>query len=765
MTNPLIPQDHGVIADTRKSGVLWVWIFPIIAAVATGWFFWTDYKSMGPEISITFDEVPGIQAGKTPLVYRGIDAGIVSAVELDKDLKKVLVKVRLKEFAAGLASKQTDFWVEKPVITLAELTGLESIIQGNSIRACSPGGNFETQFIGLAEPPLMPLLPGDFTIRLTGSHVPFLNRGTPVYHRGVRVGLVREKFINEKGMPELCLMIEQAYTSTLRTTSRFWRLPATSVQLGEHGLKLDVEGVDALVQGALAFDHFDRSGMELSDGALMELSANEFAARAAGRLLTVSFDNARGLTPGETRVCYLGQPIGLVESIRPSPSSSLISVSLRLMPEFDQLADSAASFTLVRPHISLDGVSGLDTLITGVYLEFLPGSGGTHTDLFAGRSVTKEEWERQQADRQGLPFTLSAENLASLGKGTPVLYRGVVVGSILEKKLDKQEKPVLYGVIRPEFRNALDADARFWRVPATSIKAGPGFLKFDVNGLESLLKGGVAFDVFTSRSQTAAPESQFVLYDDEPNARALSAPINIRFINGRGLAAGQTELRYLGVPVGVVQKVETAEGRVVVSARLNQGYEFLRREDSFFSIVRPNISLQGISGLETLISGVYIECTPGSSKRLAETFTGRSTIDAEEILQSGLTLTLLSDSTPINAGASVFYRGISVGRVTAKSLSPDGRHISLTIVVEKKYRHLVRVNSKFWNASGLKASLGFLQFRIQTESIMAPDGRIAFATPDNAAMGAAAADGASFDMSQSPRPEWLKWNPSIPIGD
>jgi paraquat-inducible protein B len=435
------------------------------------------------------------------------------------------------------------------------------------------------------------------------------------------------------------------------------------------------------------------------------------------------------------------------------------------MPEFDQLADSAASFTLVRPHISLDGVSGLDTLITGVYLEFLPGSGGTHTDLFAGRSVTKEEWERQQADRQGLPFTLSAENLASLGKGTPVLYRGVVVGSILEKKLDKQEKPVLYGVIRPEFRNALDADARFWRVPATSIKAGPGFLKFDVNGLESLLKGGVAFDVFTSRSQTAAPESQFALYDDEPNARALSAPINIRFINGRGLAAGQTELRYLGVPVGVVQKVETAEGRVVVSARLNQGYEFLRREDSFFSIVRPNISLQGISGLETLISGVYIECTPGSSKRLAETFTGRSTIDAEEILQSGLTLTLLSDSTPINAGASVFYRGISVGRVTAKSLSPDGRHISLTIVVEKKYRHLVRVNSKFWNASGLKASLGFLQFRIQTESIMAPDGRIAFATPDNAAMGAAAADGASFDMSQSPRPEWLKWNPSIPIGD
>jgi paraquat-inducible protein B len=275
----------------------------------------------------------------------------------------------------------------------------------------------------------------------------------------------------------------------------------------------------------------------------------------------------------------------------------------------------------------------------------------------------------------------------------------------------------------------------------------------------------VAFDTFTPRTKTASQNANFALYEDEANARALSAPIKIRFINGRGLAPGRTELRYLGVPVGLVEGVETAEGRVVVTARLNQGYEFLRREDSFFSIVRPNISLQGITGLETLISGVYIECTPGSSRRLAESFTGRSTIDAEEILQNGLTLTLLSDSTAINAGASVFYRGISVGRVTGKSLSPDGRDISLTIVVEKKYRHLVRENSKFWNASGLKASLGFLQFRIQTDSMLAPDGRIAFATPDNAVMGAAAADGASFDMSPNPRPEWLKWNPSIPIGD
>lgn len=765
MSTPQHPYDHGVISASRKSSFAWVLIFPLIAAVATGWFLWTDYKSMGPEIQISFDEVPGIQAGKTPLVYRGVDSGVVTGVELDTNLNKVLVTVRLRQFAAGLASEETDFWVEKPVITLAELTGLESIIQGNSIRARNPGGAPATRFVGLAEAPLMPLLPGSFSLRLKGAQIPFLNRGTPVYHRGVKVGLVREKLIDQNGMPELRVMIEQEYRNTLRTTTRFWRLPATSMKLGQHGFRLDVEGVDALVQGALAFDHFDRSGMEISNDALLELSATEFAARSAGRLLTVSFDNARGIIPGETKVCYLGQPIGLVESIQPSPPNGLILAAVRLLPEFENLADTAATFTLVRPHVSLQGVSGLDTLLTGIYIELTPGSAGTPTDIFAGRSVTNEEWERQQAERKGLAFTLTAENLPPMGKGTPVLYKGIVVGSILEKRLDEHEKPVLHGVIRPEFRNTLDADARFWRVPATSIKAGPGVLQFDVNGLQGLMQGSVAFDIFTPRTKTAPDNAKFTLYEDETNARALSSPIKISFINGRGVAPGRTELRYLGVPVGVVDSVATAEGRVDVTARLNQGYEFLRREDSFFSIVRPNISLQGITGLETLVSGVYIECTPGSSKKLADSFTGRSTIDAEEILQSGLTLKLLSDSTPINAGSSVYYRGINVGRVTAKTLSSDGRQIMLTVVVERKYRHLVRANSKFWDSSGLKASMGFLQFRIQTESIMAPDGRIAFATPDNATMGSAAKSGDSFDLNHEPRPEWLKWNPSIPIGD
>jgi paraquat-inducible protein B len=112
------------------------------------------------------------------------------------------------------------------------------------------------------------------------------------------VGLIRHKLIDKDGMPELRIMIEQDYRSTLRTTSRFWSLPATSMNLGQHGFKLDVQGVDALVQGALAFDHFDRGGMEVSNDALLELSATEFAARSAGRRTHHRGRHGRSQQPG-----------------------------------------------------------------------------------------------------------------------------------------------------------------------------------------------------------------------------------------------------------------------------------------------------------------------------------------------------------------------------------------------------------------------------------------------------------------------------------
>ena len=210
------------------------------------------------------------------------------------------------------------------------------------------------------------------------------------------------------------------------------------------------------------------------------------------------------------------------------------------------------------------------------------------------------------------------------------------------------------------------------------------------------------------------------------------------------------------------EKVEPKDGYIFVNARLDEGYEFLRREGSLFSVVRPNISLQGITGLETLVSGVYIEVVPGSAKKLADSFIGVSTINSENLLPSGLVLKLTAAFSPLNVGAVVLYKGIPVGQVTEKNLSSDGREVVFRVVIDRKYDQLVRVNSRFWDSSGLKASVGIFKFRIQTESNLAPVGQISFATPDGPALAPKAKDGESFSLYPAPKPEWQNWNPSIP---
>ena len=108
----------------------------------------------------------------------------------------------------------------------------------------------------------------------------------------------------------------------------------------------------------------------------------------------ISFDDGRGYSQANT-VCYRGLPVGLVEKVWPDPSNGKIEAVVRLEPGYEILRNTNTVFTLVRPRISLEGVSGLDTLVSGVYM-MVPGLTGSLRKI-VGRTVTDEEWNRAQA--------------------------------------------------------------------------------------------------------------------------------------------------------------------------------------------------------------------------------------------------------------------------------------------------------------------------------------------------------------------------------
>ena len=94
-----------------------------------------------------------------------------------------------------------------------------------------------------------------------------------------------------------------------------------------------------------------------------------------------------------------------------------------------------------------------------------------------------------------------------------------------------------------------------------------------------------------------------------------SSPLHLSFENGQGLAAGRTQLRYRGLPVGIVEEVKIFPKNVEVTACLKPEYDFLREPGINYKIVHSKLSLDGATSLETLLSGVYIECVPTKKQR------------------------------------------------------------------------------------------------------------------------------------------------------
>jgi len=200
-------------------------------------------------------------------------------------------------------------------------------------------------------------------------------------------------------------------------------------------------------------------------------------------------------------------------------------------------------------------------------------------------------------------------------------------------------------------------------------------------------------------------------------------------------------------------------------ARLEPGYDFLRRESTTFSLVRPQISIDGVSGLEALVSGVFIECVAGPKGRLVQNFVGHSSGEpAWQEGQSGLEIVIIASATSVGLDAPVYYRGMRVGKVERKALSSDGRSVRLLVSINQPYARLIRENTKFWDASGLKASLGFLFIKVPTETLESlVRGGLAFATPDNRDMGAPVKPGHEFKLNKVSRREWLRWTPSLSL--
>ncbi|MBX9576935.1 MAG: hypothetical protein K2W97_00485 [Chthoniobacterales bacterium] len=498
MNNETISTDNAKVVTHANLRLSWVWLFPVLALLAVGWFFLKEWKSRGPEVQIEFYEAPGIEANKTLLFYRGVAAGKVIDVRLDQKLNRAIVTVRLKAFAAPLAQSGTLYWIDQPVIGLAKTSGLSSIIQGNSIQARLGEGSISSYFVGLEKAPLHPLQAPGLVLKLAADEIPSLEEGSPIIYRGITIGGVMRKEFDAGGNPYVIVGIQKQFVNLITTNSRFWNGSSSMLKIGPAGIRFELFDLKSLFIGSIEVDAFGPAGESVDNGMIFRLCANESEAR---------FEDS------------------------------------------------------------------------------------------------------------GMTISLVAKEIPTIEVGAPVLYHGVIVGKVRKKNLTENGGAVLTLFIKKEFVPTMGRNVRFWRLPATEIQAGSGVLKVAIASFKTLLEGGIAYDLMGPAGAPVGEGATFSLFPNEELARMSSSPLHFSFENGQGLVAGRTQLRYRGLPVGIVEEVKIFPKNVEVTAYLKTEYDFLRQPGINYKIVHSKLSLDGATSLETLLSGVYIECVPAKKPR------------------------------------------------------------------------------------------------------------------------------------------------------
>lgn len=230
-----------------------VWLVPLLAAIVSGVLVYDRVRERGPLVTIRFADASGLRAGQTPVKYRGVPVGEVTAIELSEDHRHALVKARLRRSAAAVASDGAMFWIVRPQVGLENITGLGTVLTGPEIQALPGNGEARSDFVGLERAPAA-VEPG-LNIVLRASQLGSLRPNAPVYYRGIEVGLVQDTRLSaDAATVDVHVLIRKRYGRLVRTSSKFWTVGGADVSGSLFGgVEVKVESLRSLVVPGIAF--------------------------------------------------------------------------------------------------------------------------------------------------------------------------------------------------------------------------------------------------------------------------------------------------------------------------------------------------------------------------------------------------------------------------------------------------------------------------------------------------------------------------------
>jgi paraquat-inducible protein B len=293
MTEPTNPNlddlPSAVPAPSRWSRLPLIWILPVVVVLAGAYVVIHEILAQGTRIEIRFRNAEDLEPNKTKIRYKDVEIGDVADIHVSKDRKGVVVSATVHRDASEYLVQDTRFWVVRPRVSAAGVTGLGTLVSGAYISVdVGKSANRTTQFVGLETPPFVTSDQPGREFVLHADDLGSLSIGSLVFYRHIEVGQVVGYSLDPGGAGvTINVFVNSPYDAFVTASTRFWQASGIDMSLSSDGVKLRTESLTSILQGGVTF-------RALPGGTANPASANTS--------FTLFADEDRAMRPIETEI-------------------------------------------------------------------------------------------------------------------------------------------------------------------------------------------------------------------------------------------------------------------------------------------------------------------------------------------------------------------------------------------------------------------------------------------------------------------------------
>ncbi|MCS3430396.1 PqiB family protein [Klebsiella sp. BIGb0407] len=471
-------------------------------------------------LALTAPESYGIDVGQ-PLILRGVQVGQITERTLsDKGVSFVIAidpqyRALIQGDSKFVVNSRFDVKVGIDGVEMLGASASEWLSGGIRILPGSKGEMKTTYplFANLEKARENSLTPQPTTtLTLTATSLPDIQTDSVVLYRKFEVGNITSVRPLEDNF-EINVHIKPEYRHLLTSGSVFWAEGGAKVQINGSGLSVQAVPLSRALKGAISFDNLKGAGEGIAKNGKRILFASETAARAVGSQILLRTFDAGKLSVGMP-IRYLGINIGQLDTMELEPSRKEVVAKAVLYPEFvTSFSKAGTRFSVVTPQISAAGVENLDTIIQP-YINAEPGLGNPQR-VFELQAASISD--SRYAD--GLSIVVEVPEAGALNIGTPVLFRGIEVGTVAGMRLGDLSDRVMVNLrISTRYQHLVRDSSVFWLASGYTLDFGliGGVVK--TGTFNQFIRGGIAFA--TPPGIPLAPRSKagkhFLLEENEP---------------------------------------------------------------------------------------------------------------------------------------------------------------------------------------------------------------------------------------------------------